>query len=93
MTVHEILESKYVSINVDLQRDYTAFRHGESLAVQDLINFQRKLFKIAAYFKVAFYCLLVKLHVKAVPMLATELIKASRPKAVPSPVTPGSTNA
>lgn len=52
MKFFDYLESSYAVKNIEVQEKYSAFKHAETLAINDLTNGQRTFFKFLAYFKV-----------------------------------------
>lgn len=75
MKFFQYLESVYASSNIEVQKEYTAFKHAETQAIQDLINGQRKVFKFFAYIMTLINYLLVVMYLKKAPLTATEIIK------------------
>ena len=51
MKFFDYLESSYAVKNIEVQEKYSAFKHAETLAINDLTNAQRGFFKFLAYFK------------------------------------------
>jgi len=52
MNLFNYLESSYIEKNVVLQKEYTPKVKGETMAVQELIDLQRKFYRFVGFFTI-----------------------------------------
>lgn len=73
MRFFEFLESRYVSTNIEIQKEYTLAKQGEIQAGQALISAQRTFFKWLSFPKLLGLFVLVNLRLIAKPKTAKEI--------------------
>ena len=84
MRFFNFLESRYVSVNLELQKEFTIAKQAETQAIQALINMNRAFHRMLAYPKVIIHYFLVNLHILKVPLTPKEImVQVTQPKEDP----------
>ena len=60
MKLYNFLDSTYVGLNVELNKEYDVAKHAETMASQDLIDLMRKFIKWFKYLKLIGKFVLIK---------------------------------
>lgn len=66
MKLHDFLECKYVAMNIHNQKSYSPYRAAATVAANDLINLQKRLYKYIAYFVLLYRYVEVRLGLKTI---------------------------
>ena len=78
MKFFDYLDSRYVSANLELQKEYSQLKKAETTAIHDIISTQRTLLKWFSYFRIIFGYLFVVLGLKDRPKTTEEMQSEQR---------------
>lgn len=73
MKFKDFQDSVYMSTNIDLQKNYTVYKHAKTQATQELISVYRSICKPFAYLELIGKFLLVKAHILKAPKKSEEI--------------------
>ena len=85
MKIHEVLESLYVSTNIQNQLEYSPYLKAKTTAIHELLNVIHSLCKFIAYFSIIYTVILIKTGIYDEPKAAKDLVEAYKtPEKVPN---------
>lgn len=75
MKLHEFLESKYVSTNLELHQNFSPYMQSKTRSIQKLIDLQRQVLMWFAYIALIKEYLEIKIGIREEPLEAMEIAK------------------